>query len=68
MSTHILCFRAKKNINFHLKMNIFTAVKYCCIVHGCVCVMSSTKTLKQRQGEGDRQTDRDANRKTDSQK
>ena len=31
----------KKNINkFHLKMNIFTAVKYCCILHGRVCVMS----------------------------
>ena len=30
----------KKNIkNFHLKMNIFTAVKYCCILHGHVFVM-----------------------------
>ena len=29
-----------KNIkNFHLKMNIFTAVKYCCILHGRVFVM-----------------------------
>ena len=29
-----------KNIEqFHLKMNIFTAVKYCCILHGRVCVM-----------------------------
>ena len=26
-------------INFHLKINIFTAVKYCCILHGCVFVM-----------------------------
>ena len=26
----------KKN---NLKMNIFTAVKYCCILHGHVCVM-----------------------------
>ena len=26
--------------NFHLKMSIFTAVKYCCILHGRVCVMS----------------------------
>ena len=26
----------KKN---HLKINIFTAVKYCCILHGRVCVM-----------------------------
>ena len=24
---------------FHLKTNIFTAVKYCCISHGCVFVM-----------------------------
>ena len=24
---------------FHMKMNIFTAVKYCCILHGRVCVM-----------------------------
>ena len=30
----------KKNIKtIHLKMNIFTAVKYCCILHGRVCVM-----------------------------
>ena len=29
----------KKNIFFHLKIHIFTAVKYCCILHGCVCVM-----------------------------
>ena len=26
-------------IFFHLKINIFTAVKYCCILHGRVCVM-----------------------------
>ena len=24
---------------FHVNMNIFTAVKYCCILHGRVCVM-----------------------------
>ena len=31
----------KKNIIiFHLKINIFTAVKYCCILYGCVCVMT----------------------------
>ena len=30
----------KKNIRiFHLKINIFTAVKYFCILHGRVCVM-----------------------------
>ena len=44
MCTHNQCFRAKKTqkkyIIFHLKMNIFTAVKYCCILHGRVCVMS----------------------------
>ena len=31
----------KKNVKkFHLKMNIFTAVKYCCISHGHACVMA----------------------------
>ena len=32
-----------KNIikNFHLKIIFFTAVKYCCILHGRVCVMSN---------------------------
>ena len=42
MCTHNQCFRAKKKtiIIFHLKINIFTAVKYCCILHGRVCVMS----------------------------
>ena len=31
----------KKNIkNFHLKIINFTAVKYCCILHGHVCVMN----------------------------
>ena len=30
----------KKNIkNFHLKINIFTAVKYCSILHGQFCVI-----------------------------
>ena len=41
-STHNQCFEKKirKNIkNYHLKMNIFTAVKYYCILHGRVCVM-----------------------------
>ena len=35
-------FRAKirkKYKKIHLKMNIFTAVKYCCILHGRVFVM-----------------------------
>ena len=35
-------FRAKKEENiiiFHLKIKFFTAVKYCCILHGRVCVM-----------------------------
>ena len=32
--------KKKKNIKkFHLKIIIFTAVKYCCILHGHVCVM-----------------------------
>ena len=33
-------------IIFHLKMNIFTALKYCCILHGRVCVMCSPSNLK----------------------
>ena len=39
--THNLCFgQNKKNIrNFHLKIIIFTAVKYFSILHGHVCVM-----------------------------
>ena len=44
MCTHNLCFeqKLKKNITFfHLKINIFTAVKYCCILHGRVCVMET---------------------------
>ena len=42
MCTQNQCFKAKnKNvIIFHLKINIFTAVKYCCILHGRVCVMN----------------------------
>ena len=42
MCTHNQCFEQKNmknNIFFHLKINIFTAVKYCCILHGRVCVM-----------------------------
>ena len=30
----------KNLIIFHLKSNIFTAVKYCCILHGRVCIMN----------------------------
>ena len=42
MCTHNQCFRGKKKniIIFHLKINIFPAVKYCCILHGRVCVMA----------------------------
>ena len=41
MCTHNQCFRAKKKIIiiFNLKINIFTAVKYCYKLHGRVCVM-----------------------------
>ena len=43
MCSHNQCLRAKKKniIIFHQKINIFTAVKYCCILHGRVCVMST---------------------------
>ena len=41
LPTNNVLSKQKKNIkHFHLKMNIFTAVKYCCILHGRVCVMS----------------------------
>ena len=42
MCTHNQCFRANKRKNiiiFNLKINIFTAVKYCYILHGRVWVM-----------------------------
>ena len=41
MCTHNQCLRAKEKniIIFHLKINIFTAVKYCCILHRFVIVM-----------------------------
>ena len=34
----------KNIIIFHLKINIFTAVKYCCILHGRVCLMKVMPT------------------------
>ena len=40
--THNQCFEQKieKNITiFNLKIIFFTAVKYCCILHGPVCVI-----------------------------
>ena len=43
-SAHNLCFKQKleKKITFfHLKIIVFIAVKYCCILHGRVCVMTS---------------------------
>ena len=36
---NILGQKKKNIIVFHLKINIFTAVKYCYILHGRVCVM-----------------------------
>ena len=47
--THNQCFeqKYKKNIiKTHLKIIIFTAVKYCCILHGRVCVMSDRSILR----------------------
>ena len=35
----------KNIIIFHLKINIFAAVKYCCILHGCVCVVVLYRAL-----------------------
>ena len=44
MCTHDQCFEQneKNIIIFHLKINIFAAVKYCCVLHGRVCVMKHT--------------------------
>ena len=40
MPTIYVLSKNKKKIKiFHLKKNIFTAVKYCCILHGRVIVM-----------------------------
>ena len=41
MCTHNLCFEKNMKIikKFQLKIVIFTAVKYCCILHGRVFVM-----------------------------
>ena len=36
---NVLSKNEENNIIFHLKINIFTAVKYCCILHGRVCVL-----------------------------
>ena len=36
---NVLSKNTKNVISFHLKINIFTAVKYCCILHGRVFVM-----------------------------
>ena len=36
---NVLSKNKKNNKKFHLKINIFTAVKYCCILHGHVCIM-----------------------------
>ena len=42
----MFCAKIKKNIeSFYLKMNIFTAVKYFCILHGRVCVMYTLKAV-----------------------
>ena len=43
MGTHNQYYEPKyeKYKNNHLKINIFTAVKYCCILHGRVCVMET---------------------------
>ena len=36
---NVLSKNKKNIIFFHLKINIFAAMKYCCILHGRVCVM-----------------------------
>ena len=42
--THNQCFEQKLEKYFFkncLKINIFTVVKYCCILHGHVCIMDN---------------------------
>ena len=39
LTIYVLNKNKKHIIIFHLKVNIFIAVKYCCIFHGRVCVM-----------------------------
>ena len=49
MSTHNLCFRAKIRTIFKKNSSEnehFTAVKYCCILHGRVCVMIRTQASR----------------------
>ena len=48
MGTQTQCFEQNKKIFiiFHLKINIFTAMKYCRILHGRVYVMVSLNILK----------------------
>ena len=51
MCTHNQYVRAKirkKFTIFHLKIIIFTAVKYCSILHGRVCVMLHIHLLIQQ--------------------
>ena len=55
---YVLSEIMKKLKKFHLKMNIFTAGKYCYILHGCVCVMhqnilNSSQIRKQPRKGGD---------------
>ena len=40
MCTHNQCFEQKKEKYYNLKINMFTVMKYCCILHGRVCVMT----------------------------
>ena len=49
MCTHNQCLskNKKKIYIFHLKINIFTAVKYCCILHGRVCVINLEQNDRQ---------------------
>ena len=37
---NVLSKNKRNSIIFHLKIIVFTAVKYCCILHGRVCVMT----------------------------
>ena len=47
MPTNFILSKNMKIVKrFRLKIVIFTALKYCSILHGCVCIMATTGTAK----------------------
>ena len=46
LKIYVLSNNVKNITIFHLKINIFTSVKYCCILHGRVFVMALNRSLR----------------------